>query len=137
MQLQATSIVQDLVVEPNGIRNLRPRPGEPEFLPDRMLAGKQSEGETHALISHTSGLSGVGEFLVLAGNASADTFAAAQWMTQPWRAKELTSHLKNSKGELPHYYQVVLRVAFKQGISVQSSYLFHHVLKDGAQAGQK
>lgn len=137
MQLQATPILQDLVVEPNGIRNLHPRAGEPEFLPDRILAGKQSEGETHALISHTNGLSGVGEFLVLAGNASADTFAAAQWMTQPWRAKELVSQLRKPNGELPRYYQVVLRVAFKQGIPVQSSYLFHHVLNEGTPPVQK
>jgi len=29
---------------------------------------------------------------------------------------------------LPRYYQVVLKVAFKHGVPVQSSYVFHHVL---------
>ena len=67
--------------------------------------------------------------LVVAGNASPDTFAAAEWLTQPWRAKELLGHLRTPGGEIPRYYQVVLKVAFKQGIPVQSSYLFHHVLK--------
>jgi hypothetical protein len=127
-QLQADALTQDIVIEPNGIRNLKPQPGEPVFLEDRLVAGKQSEGETHALISMTSGLSGVGALLVIAGNASSDTFAAAEWLTQPWHARELVQRLRSPTGEIPRYYQVVLKVAFKQGIPVQSSYVFHHVL---------
>lgn len=129
LQLKGPPLTQDIVVEPEGIRNLKPRDGEPVFLKDMIIQGKQSEGETHALISRTPGLSGVGEFLVIAGNASADTFAAAQWLTQPWRAKELTERLSNATGEIPRYYQVVLKVAFRHGIPVQSSYVFHHALQ--------
>ena len=128
LQLRAAMLTQDIVVEPDGIRNLKPQPGEPEYFRDRLLPGKQSEGETHALISRTPGLSGVGEFLVIAGNASSDTFAAAEWLTQPWRAKELVGKLRTPSGEIPRYYQVVLKVAFKQGIPLQSSYVLHHVL---------
>jgi hypothetical protein len=134
LQLQARPLTQDIVIEPNGIRNLKPQPGEPEYLEDRMVAGKSSEGETHALISRTPGLSGVGELLVIAGNASPDTLAAAEWLTQPWRARQLAGRLRTPSGEIPRYFQVVLRVAFKQGIPVESSYVFHHVLK---QAGQR
>lgn len=128
LQLKAAALTQDIVIEPEGIRNLKPRPGEPVFLPDRMLAGKQSEGETHAVISRMPGLSGLGEFLVIAGNASSDTFAAAEWLTEPWRAKELVRRLRTSSGDIPRYYQLVLKVAFKQGIPVESSYVFHHAL---------
>jgi hypothetical protein len=88
--------------------------------------GKSSEGETHALISRMPGLSGVGELLVLAGNASPDTFAAAEWITQPKRARELVQHLRTPSGEIPRYFQVVVKVGFKQGIPVESSYVFHH-----------
>ena len=128
LQLEAAALAQDIIIEPNGIRNRKPQPGEPVFLEDHMLPGRASEGETHALISLTPGLSGVGELLVIAGNASADTFAAAEWLTQPWHAKELVNRLRTPSGEIPKYYQVVLKVAFKQGIPVQSSYVFHHVL---------
>jgi hypothetical protein len=128
VQLLAAALTQDIVVEPSGIRNLKPKQGEPVFLDDHLIPGK-SEGETHALISRTRGPSGTGEFLVIAGNASSDTFAAAEWLTQPWRAKELVNRLRGASGEIPRYYQVVLKVAFKQGIPVQSSYVFHHVLK--------
>jgi hypothetical protein len=129
VQLQEAAMIQDLVVEAGGIRNHRPRTGEPEFLEDHLQAGKTSEGETHALISRTVGPSGVGEFLMIAGNAGADTFAAAEWLTQSWRARELVGHLRGSNGELPRHFQAVIKVDFKQGIPVQSSYVFHHVLK--------
>jgi hypothetical protein len=76
----------------------------------------------------------VGEFLTLAGNASADTFAAAEWLTRPRRAQELLNHLRARNGELPRHFQAVIKVAFKQGIPVQSSYVFHHVLNDSARA---
>ncbi|HEY2015790.1 MAG TPA: hypothetical protein VGH38_19945, partial [Bryobacteraceae bacterium] len=126
-QLQAAALKQDIVIEPNGLRNLKPQRGEPEFLSDHIMPG--SEGETHALITRTPGLSGRGELLVIAGNASPDTQSAAEWLTEPWRARELVSHLRMPSGALPSYYQVVVRVAFKQGVPVQSSYVFHHVLK--------
>ncbi len=127
-QLQTAALTRDIIIEPDGLRNLKPRPGEPAFLPDHIVAGKPSEGETHALISRTPGPSGKGEMLVIAGNASPDTFAAADWLTDPGRARELVRRLRSPKGEMPRYFQVVLTVSFKQGIPVQSSYLFHHVL---------
>ncbi len=129
LQLQAAAMQQDIVIEPEGIRNLKPGPGEPAYLPDNMAPGKPSEGETHALISRTPGLSGVGELLMIAGNASPDTFAAAEWITQPLRARELIQHLRSPSGEIPRYFQVVIKVGFKQGIPVESSYVFHHVVE--------
>ena len=128
LQLQAAALTQDIVVEADGIRNLRPKKGEPEFLMDHFLPGKAAEGETHALISRTAGPSGVGEMLTIAGNASPDTLAAAEWLTQPWRAKELTGYLRGAGGRIPRHFQIVIKVTFKQGIPVQSSYVFHHVL---------
>ena len=127
-QLQAAALAQDIVIEPEGIRNHKPQPGEPVFLQDHLVPEKPSEGETHALISRTPGLSGVGELLVIAGNASSDTLAAAEWLTQPLRARELVRRLRTPSGEIPRYFQAVVKVAFKQGIPVQSSYVFHHVL---------
>jgi hypothetical protein len=127
-QLQAAALAQDIVIEPEGIRNNKPQPGEPVFLHDLLVPEKPAEGETHALISRTPGLSGVGELLVIAGNASSDTLAAAEWLTEPLRARELVRRLRTPSGELPRYFQAVVKVAFKQGIPVQSSYVFHHVL---------
>jgi hypothetical protein len=130
-QLQAAALTQDIVVEPDGIRNLKPRPGEPVYLEDHIVPGKISEGETHALITRIPGISGVGELLILAGNASPDTLAAAEWLTQPWRAKELVGRLRTPAGAIPRYFQVVIKVSFQQGIPVSSAYVFHHVVERG------
>ncbi len=128
LQLQSAALTQDLVMEPEGIRNRKPQAGEPGFLEDHIIPGKPSEGETHALITLMPGPSGAGELLMLAGNGSPDTLAAAEWLTQSWRAAELVNRLRTRSGEMPRYFQVVLKVSFKQGIPVESSYLFHHVL---------
>src|SRR5215472_16019740 len=57
-QLQAAVLAGDIVMEADGIRNLKARPGEPAFFQDQIVAGKISEGETHALISRVPGLQG-------------------------------------------------------------------------------
>jgi hypothetical protein len=129
LQLQEAALMQDIVVEAGGIRNRKPREGEPVFLEDHFSPGKTNDGETHALITRTTGPSGAGEFLMIAGNASPDTFAAAEWMTDARRARELLGHLRGASAELPRHFQAVIKVAFKQGIPVQSSYVFHHVLR--------
>jgi len=131
-QLQSTVLAGDIVIEPDGIRNLKPRAGEPAFLQDHILPGKISEGETHALISRLAGLDGQGVVLCIEGNANPDTLAAAQWLTRADRARELIARLGSSSGKIPRQFQVVLRVVFKQGIPVESTYVFHHALATGA-----
>jgi hypothetical protein len=49
-------------------------------------------------------------------------------LTDPARARELVHRLRTPNGSIPRYFQAVIRVSFKQGIPVQSSYVFHHVL---------
>ncbi|HEY3838018.1 MAG TPA: hypothetical protein VGL72_15665 [Bryobacteraceae bacterium] len=127
-QLQSAALTQDVVMEAEGIRNRKPQSGEPAFLEDHMIPGKPSEGETHALITLMPGPSGAGALLMLAGNASPDTLAAAEWLTQARRASDLVNRIRKNSGEMPKYFQVVLKVSFKQSIPVESSYVFHHVL---------
>ncbi|HWB84340.1 MAG TPA: hypothetical protein VG675_09385 [Bryobacteraceae bacterium] len=129
-QLQSIPIEQEVKLETDGVRILHPRAGEPSFFRDTFMSGPEFNGVTHAVISCTPGLSGQGELLIIGGNASPDTLAAAQWMTQPERARELVSHLRLSSGTLPRYYQVVIRVEFKNGTPVESSYVLHRVLQN-------
>jgi hypothetical protein len=130
-QLQSIPIRQEIRLDSDGMRILNPRPGEPSFLKDTFMPGAQFEGVTHALISRTPGLAGQGDLLLLGGNASADTFAATQWVTQPWRAVELVRRLRDSSGALPRYFQAVIRVQFKNGTPVESSLVLHRVLQPG------
>ncbi len=130
-QLQTAALSQDIVVEPDGVRNLKPKPGEPAYLEDHIVPGRAAEGETHVVISRIPGISGVGELLIISGNASPDTLAGAEWLTQPWRARQLVDRLRMPSGELPRHFQAVIKVVFRQGIPVTSSYVFHHVVSGG------
>ncbi|HWB84932.1 MAG TPA: hypothetical protein VG675_12375 [Bryobacteraceae bacterium] len=128
-QLDQLPAATDIVVEPRGIRNLKPRPGEPAFLEDRYEVGQQFNGETYALISVLPGLSGVGQVLILGGNASPAAYAAAQWLTQPDFARKLVYRLRLPNGRLPRNYQVVLRVQFRDGIPLESSCVLQRVIR--------
>ena len=132
-QIQALSAGQAIVLEGNGIRNLNPRPGEPEFLPDT------DNEESHALISHMPGIYGRGELLYFSGNQISSVMAAVQALTDPGLAKTLVSKLKSAGGEIPRYYQVVLRVKSMDNMPIEMSYMFHRdlsSLKREAPAGK-
>ena len=82
-QIEALSKGQPLVLEPGGIRNLSPRPGEPAFIPDQSQTRPLGAEQTYALISHVPGLYGKGDILYLSGNQISSTLAAVRALTDP------------------------------------------------------
>ena len=127
-QLEAVPVDQQIALEPEGIRNLHPRPGEPAFLPDRASHNSQDIEESHALISHIPGLYGNGEILYLSGNQISSVMAAVQALTDPALARTLVAKMKTANGTLPRYYQVVLKVKSMDDMPVDISYMFHREL---------
>ncbi len=128
-QIEALSKGQPLVLEPNGIRNLSPRPGEPAFIPDQPLGSPESGAEeTHALITHMPGLYGNGDILYLSGNQISSTLAAVRALTDPTLARALVSKLKSPDGSVPRFYQMVLRVQSMDSMPIEISYMFHRDL---------
>lgn len=132
-QLQAVPVNQQIALEPEGIRNLNPRPGEPAFLPDHSSRGSQDLEESHALIGHIPGLYGNGEIFYLSGNQISSVMAAVQAFTDPALARTLVAKMKAADGTVPRYYQVVLKVKSMDDMPVDISYLFHRELS-GAKA---
>jgi hypothetical protein len=128
-QLSAIPIKPAMVMERSGVRLLEPGRSEQAMYTDHFIPGADFDGESYALISRTPGLSGNGEVLLLGGNGTPDTLGAAQWVTQPNRARQLCSHLRLPSGQLPRYFQVLVRVRFKNGVPVDSSYVLHRALK--------
>jgi hypothetical protein len=124
-QLEAVPGYQPISLEPDGIRNLNPRPGEPAFLPDHPSHNAQEVEETHALISHVPGLYGKGEILYLSGNRISSVMAAVQALTDPSLARTLVEKMKSATGSVPHYYQLVLQVKSMDDMPVAISYVFH------------
>ncbi|HTW66427.1 MAG TPA: hypothetical protein VME17_17515 [Bryobacteraceae bacterium] len=127
-QIQSITTGQQFVLEPNGIRNLHPQPGEPAFIPDRNPQAGEDADESHALISNLPGLYGNGDILYLSGNQISSTLAAVRALTDPTLARELIEKLKNPDGGLPRFYQVVLQVRSMDSMPIEISYLYHRDL---------
>jgi len=127
-QMQAISTGQQFVLEPDGIRNVNPRPGEPAFIADHNPQAGGDADESHALISHLPGLYGHGDILYLSGNQISSTLAAVRALTDPMLARELVAKLKTPDGRLPRFYQLVLRVRSMDSMPIEISYMFHRDL---------
>jgi hypothetical protein len=129
LPLKDVPVEQDLVLEGNLIRNLRPNAGEPASLPVGNWPAGAKTVEDHVLITNIPGPGGRGHILTFATAASAGTQAAVQYLTEAHYARDLVARLRLPSGELPPYYQIVIKAKFNSSIPVQASYLFHHVLR--------
>jgi hypothetical protein len=136
-EIRALRVDQEILLEPGGIRNLHPRPGEPSFVPEATGAPSVRQGgakagedslDTYSLISRVPGLRGKGEILSLSGNQISSVMAGAQALTDPSVAKMLVSKLRKPDGTIPPYFQVVLRVRSMDGVPTEITYMFHREL---------
>jgi hypothetical protein len=128
-EIRALRVDQQILLEPDGIRNLHPRPGEPAFVPEGQGAkGGEDSMDTYSLISRVPGLRGKGQILSLSGNQISSVMAGAQALTDPGVAKMLVSKLRSGSGSIPAYFQVVLRVRSMDGVPTDISYVLHREL---------
>ena len=134
-EIRALRVNQEILLEPNGIRNLHPRPGEPAFIPEAtgtgapgVRTGGADSLDTYSVISRVPGLRGKGEILSLSGNQISSVTAGAQALTDPTVARMLVSKLRKPDGSMPQYFQVVLRVRSMDGVPTNITYMFHREL---------
>lgn len=131
-QIQAIPPIDPaFVLTHEGVKIVKPAPGEQAFLKDEMVkgvAGAQDVEESHALISNLPGLYGNGSILYLEGNQVASVMGAVQALTDADLARQLVARLKTPGAKLPRYYQVVLRVRAMDETPVDISYVAHREL---------
>jgi hypothetical protein len=121
-----------LVLDPKGIRNLSPRPGESAFIEDHPAEGGAESGVSYALISRVPAMNGPGAILMLSGNQVSSVMGGVQAFTKPDLAQMLVSRLKTASGNIPKYFQVVLSVKAMDDVPVKIGYMFHRELPDRA-----
>jgi hypothetical protein len=119
-----------LVLEPKGVRNLDPRPGEPAFLADAPGRDGEESGLSHALISRLPAMNGHGAILMLSGNEMAGVMGGVEAFTNPVLARMLVSRLKAGSAKMPTYFQVVLNVKSMDQVPVEVSYALFRELPD-------
>jgi hypothetical protein len=125
----------DLVMKDDGVHDLKAKPGTVDFYPDNyplIRAGEalepQDDGEIYALVNHTPGAQGSGDVLTFASNHSPGVLAAVQWFTHPVFAKEIATRLRKPSGEVARYYQVLLKVKYRDAVPTEISWITHRQL---------
>ncbi len=103
-QIQAIPPVDPaFILTPEGVKIVKPAPGEQAFLKDEVLKGTQGGQdieESHALISNLPGLYGNGSILYFEGNQVASVMGAVQAITDPDLAAQLVARLKHAECEI-------------------------------------
>jgi hypothetical protein len=127
-QMQAMSADWPFVLEPDGIRNMNPAPGEPALFKDKPPRDPQDTEESYALVSRRAGLYGNGEVLYLSGNRISSITGEVQAFTDAMFTKTLVSKMKKADGTLPRYYQVVLKVKSMDNMPIEVNYVLHREL---------
>jgi hypothetical protein len=131
-QIQAMSEGRPLVLDAQGIHNTQPQAGEPTLFADRKPKDPSDTEESYALISRVPGLYRDGEVLYLTGNRVASITGGVQAFTDPAFASTLVSKLKDAAGNLPRYYQVVLKVRSMDDMPIDVAYMMHRALPKSA-----
>jgi hypothetical protein len=118
-----------LVIGPNGIENVHPLPGEPKIFLDRLSGPPAADGEMYALVSRVPGPTGSTVVESFISSHSPGYIGAVESFTDSTLAHALVDALRKPSGEMPTYYQVVLKVRFKTYFAVETSFVTYRELK--------
>lgn len=123
-QTQAAPIEVQFQQVPEGIRNLHPGPNEPAIFLDQYSTAPTEEGVAHALITHFPGPMGGNDVESFTSFRSAGYVAAVKAFTDPRFVKPLVARLKQAcGGRMPAYYQIVLKVKFKDDVPTEITFV--------------
>jgi hypothetical protein len=129
-QLHGMPLDPQFVPVQTGIRNVHPKPGEPALFPDQYSTAPAEEGTAYALVTHLPGPLRNNDVESFTSSRSAGYVAAVQWFTDPTLARVLVAKLKEaSGGQMPRYYQVILRVKFRDDVPTETTYVLSRELR--------
>jgi hypothetical protein len=128
-KLQEMPLAPQLEPVLEGIRNAHPKPGEPTLFTDHYSTAPSEQGVAYALVTHLPGPLGTNDVESFTSNRSAGYVAAVESYTDPGFAHLLVTKLKEgSGGRMPRYYQVLLRVKFKDEVPTETTYVLSREL---------
>ena len=111
----------------DGIRNVHPLAGEPTVFVDSPLSPK-NDGETFALVSMMPGPLRRTKVISFTGNSSWAVIGGVESLTDPAFAREASEKLKDRSGEIPPFYQIVIRIGYRDGTPTNTSWVTYRAL---------
>ena len=70
-------------------------------------------------------------------NITSGRLGAVQWFTDPALTSVIIKNLTGASGSLPQYYQVLLRVKYKDSVPVESAYVLYRELHAASHPSKK
>jgi hypothetical protein len=135
-QLNKLPVDRDLVMREDGIYDLKAESGQTaSFADDYPSIGANEasrtpdDGEVYGLVSRMPGPLGSGDIQTFNSNHSPGVQGAVQWFTDPAFARQLTSKLRKPGGHLPRYFQLVLKIKYRDAVPTEISYVTHRELQ--------
>jgi hypothetical protein len=123
-QTQAMPVEVQLLQVREGIRNKNPGPNEPALFADQYSTAPTEEGYAYALVTHLPGPLGDNDVESFTSSRAAGYVAAVKAFTDPEVVRSIVGHLKQScGGRMPAYYQVLLKVRFKEEVPTEITYV--------------
>lgn len=127
-QLRSMPVSTELYLEPRvGVHNLHPREQEAAIYVDEYQQSRIT-GTAYTLVSHTPGPLGNGDVMSFAGRNGAGILGAVRMFTETGAARTLIGKIRKPSGEIPRFYQVLLKVRFQDGVPLETSYILHREL---------
>jgi hypothetical protein len=113
----------------DGIRNVHPENGEPASFTDKYSTAPAEEGVAYALVTRIPGPLRNNDVVSFTSSRSAGYVGAVQSFSDPNFAKVLVARLKKTAGgEAPRYYQVILKVKFRDDVPTETTYVLSREL---------
>jgi len=123
-QTQAAPIEAAFQQTPEGILNLHPGPNEPALFKDQYSTAPSEQGVAYSLITHIPGPMGGNDVESFTSFRSAGYVAAVKAFANPDFVRPLVARLKQAcGGRLPTYYQIVLKVKFKDDVPTEITFV--------------
>jgi hypothetical protein len=129
-QLHGMPLQPQLVPVQEGIRNVHPEPGEPALFADQYSTAPSEEGVAYALVTHLPGPLGSNDVESFTSSRSAGYVGAVQGFTDAKLARVLVAKLTQKQGgKMPRYYQVLLKVKFRDDVPTETTYVLSRELR--------
>jgi hypothetical protein len=116
-----------LISEDKGVSNLHPQKGEQSFYADDL--SQTHDGQAYAVISQFPGPLGNTGLAIFCSNRSWGATGAIQFLTDPSFARIAFDKIRGgSDKKIGRYFQILIRVKFRDGVVTDVSYVLHRVL---------